>query len=42
MGVGTHENLFCSALQFNTLYELLVGENQDVLQVKHVVEGEEA
>lgn len=39
--VRARGHLFCSALQFKTCYELLVGEIEDVVKEGFVVEGEE-
>lgn len=41
MDVGERDRLFCSALQFETCYELFVSEEGDFVKDGNVVDGEE-
>lgn len=42
MFMGAPGHLFCSALQFKTLYEVFVGEVENLMKEEVVVEDEEA
>lgn len=41
MDLGENDFLFCSALQLQTCYELLLGEVEEVVQEGDVVRGED-
>lgn len=38
--VGVHRHMFCSALKFDTWYELLVREQENVVKPEDVLESE--
>lgn len=41
INLDAHEHMFCSATQFKAWYELLVGEAEEIVTHKEVLESEE-